>query len=195
MSIFQAITEEEDRIDQGDVFVDIYFATNDERVNAVVISPTCDLEHNKADYVKFISTVAFELVIMDILMNHSRVDQSDFESGQTISKKKYDSAMNAIQYNINGDLLPRYYFLPGYSHFLHDSYLDFQMVFVIPLQQVYESYLTNRVTRIASPWREQIAARYSGYSVRVGTPDYSESDLQGLLIKAGLKLPPYTSTA
>lgn len=195
MSIFQAITDEEGKIDQGDVFVDIYFTATTERVNAVVISPTCDLKHNKADFVKFVSTVSFELVAKNILLGHSRIDESDFVSGQAISKTKYVSAMDALKSNINGNLLPRYYFLPGYSDFFPDSYLDFQQVFVLQVQQLLDSYMANRVTRIASPWREQIAERYSGYSGRVGTPDYSEDDLRSLLTKAGLSLPPYTPTA
>lgn len=195
MSIFQAIPDEEGKIDQGDVFVDIYFAATDERVNAVVVSPACDLEHNKADFIKFVSTVSFELVAKDILLDHSRIDDSDFGSGVAISRTKYNSAMNVLTRNINGDLLPRYYFLPGYSDSFPDSYLDFQKVFVIQVQQVFDSYMTNRITRIASPWREQIAERYSGYSGRVGTPDYSEGDLRSLLSKVGLNLPPYTPPA
>lgn len=192
MSIFQAITDEEGKIDQGDVFVDIYFAATAERVNAVVISPTCDLEHNKADFVKFVSTVSFKLVARNILLDHSRIDEFDFGSGEAISQRKYDGAINALKRNINGDLLPRYYFLPGYSDSLPNSYLDFQKVFVNQVQQVFDSYIANRVARIASPWREQIAERYSGYSGRVGTPGYSESVLRSLLTKAGLNLPPYT---
>jgi len=195
MSIFQAITDEEGKIDQGDVFVDIYFAATAERVNAVVISPACDLEHNKADFVKFISTVSFELVAKNILLHHSRIDESDFASGQAINKTKYDSAINTLKSNINGNLLPRYYFLPSYSDSFADSYLDFQKVFVLQVQQVFDSYIANRITRIASPWREQIAERYSGYSGRVGTPDYSEDDLRSLLTKTGLILPPYPPTA
>lgn len=195
MSIFQAITEDEGTIIQGDVFVDIQFPATTERVAAVVISPTCDLEHNKADFVKFISAVPFEPVARKILLDHAGIDELDFESREAISRKKYESAVRVLDRSIKGDLLPRFYLLPRYSHSLPDSYLDFQRVFVLPVEEVLHSHMGNRITRIASPWREQIAERYAGYSGRVGTPDYTQSDLRRLLSEAGLNLPPYTHPA
>ena len=66
MSFFQAITDIKSKIDQGDVFSDIYFTAIDARVNAVVITPTCDLVQEKAQFIKFISTVSLEFVIKAI---------------------------------------------------------------------------------------------------------------------------------
>ena len=194
MSIYQGITDDEDKINQGDVFVDMYFAATSERVDAVVISPACDLQHNKADFVKFVSTVPFELVARRILLDHSKIDEVDFESGEVISSRKCDGAIKALKQNVDGDLLPRYYLLPSHTDLLPDSYIDLQRVFVLQVQNLFDSYIANRVARIASPWREQLAERYSGYSGRVGTPDYSQSDLRSLLTKAGLNLPPCTYT-
>jgi hypothetical protein len=151
-----AITE---RVDQGDIFLDLYFPAVDANVLAVVITPTCDLEHGKTHFIKF------------------------------VSKTKLSQLMEMFKRNIRGDFLPRYYLLTEYSGRFPASYLDFQQIFVIPTRQVYEEYLSNRIAKVESPWREQIVAQYSGYSMRVGVPDYSDDELRDLLITAGLSLP------
>jgi len=189
MSIFQAITDAVQTVDQGDVFVDLYFPASDERVSAVVINPTCDLKQSKADYVKFVSTVSLKFVVV-LMLRSVGFDESIFISGEIPSIRKYNHAIEVLKRNINGDLYPRYYLMPGYGRLLPASYLDFQKVFVIPTEQVYATYLDNCIASIASPWREQVVARYSGYSMRVGTVGYTEDDLQRVLIESGLaKLP------
>ncbi len=190
MSIYLSITDEDDKIDQGDIYIDIFSPTTSERVNAVVITPACDLEQNKAAYIKFVVFVSFNEIVLELLKKHSKLSEDDFESPNVLSRKKYDSAINTLFSNINGDLYPRYYLVPAYSEEFPESFIDLQHVFTISTQEVYEKYMSNRLAKIASPWREQIVTRYNGYSVRVGTPDYSEQDLRILLEKLGLNLPP-----
>ena len=187
MDIF-AETDFQARVDQGDVFADIYFPAIDSYVNAVVITPTCDLEHGKAYFIKFISTVSLDIVIK-IIADSIGIEESVFQSGSTISKGQYGRLANALRRNRAGDFLPRYYLLPEYRSILSASYLDFQRVFAIPSRQVAEEYLGNRVARIISPWKEQIVTQYASYSMRVGVPDYSDDELRDLLITAGLELP------
>jgi len=179
-----ALTE---RVDQGDVFQDLYFPAVDANVLAVVITPTCDLEHEKAHFIKFVSTVALDLVIR-IIADSVGINDSLFDSGSVLSKTKLSQLMEMFKRNTRGDFLPRYYLLTEYSGF-PASYLDFQQIFVIPIRQVYEEYLSNRVARVESPWREQIVVQYSGYSMRVGVPDYSDDKLRDLLVATGLNLP------
>jgi hypothetical protein len=156
--------ESEVRVDQGDLFSDIYLPAIEANVNAVVITPTCDMEHEKAQFVKFVAAVEFDFVIKIM--------------ADSVGRK-----------NTTGDFLPRYYLLPEYLGLLPALYLDFQRVFVVPCQQVIQDHLNSRVTRVASPWREQIAARYAGYSVRVGTQDYTDDEFRTLLNITGLVLP------
>lgn len=176
------------RVDQGDVFADIYFSAIDAYVNAVVITPTCDLEHEKAHFVKFISTVPLDMVIR-IIADSVGITESVFQSAVTISKGECNRLLRALHRNTTGDFLPRYYLLPECQGTLPALYLDFQRVFVIPFRQVVEEYLSNRVARIVSPRREQIVAQYSGYSTRVGVPDYSDDELRDLLSATGLRAP------
>jgi hypothetical protein len=176
------------RVDQGDVFKDIYLPAIEAHATAIVVTPTCDLERDKADFVKFISTVELDFVIR-IIADSIGIGESAFASGDVITKGQYRSLVKLLRKNIAGDFLPRYYLLPEYPSFLSALYLDFQRVFVVPFQQVIQEYLNNRVTRVASPWREQIAARYTGYSMRVGTPEYSDDELHAILDTTSLTLP------
>lgn len=176
------------RVDQGDIFSDIYFPAIEAHVNAVIVTPTCDLEHDKAQFIKFISTVELTFVIK-IIADSVGIDESVFTSEGVISIGQYDSLIKVLRRNTTGDFLPRYYLLPEYPDLLPASYLDFQRVFVVPFQQVIQEYLTNRVAKVASPWREQFATQYAGYSMRVGTLDYSDDELRTVLDTAGLRLP------
>ncbi len=175
-------------VDQGNVFTDIYLPAIEARVTAIVVTPTCDLEQDKAQFIKFISTVELTFVIK-IIADSVGIEESVFTSGDAISRGQYNSLIKVLRKNTTGDFLPRYYLLPEYPGLLPALYLDFQRVFVVPFQQVIQEYLTNRVARVASPWREQIAARYAGYSMRVGTLDYLDDELRTVLDTTGLILP------
>lgn len=176
------------RVDQGDVFADIYFPAIEAYVNAVAITPACDLEHEKAHFVKFVSTVSLATVIK-MMADSVQIPESAFQPAATISQRQYDRLLKALRRNTTGDFLPRFYLLPECQGKLPALYLDFQRVFVVPFRQVVEEYLSNRVARIVSPWREQIVTQYSGYSTRVGAPDYSDDELRALLSETGLNFP------
>lgn len=62
MVIYEEI-DPQGRVDQGDILSDIYFPAIEAHVNAVIVTPTCDLEHDKAQFIKFISTVELTFVI------------------------------------------------------------------------------------------------------------------------------------
>jgi len=189
MSFFQAITDIKSKIDQGDVFSDIYFTAIDARVNAVVITPTCDLVQEKAQFIKFISTVSLEFVIK-IIADSVGIEESFFHSENQISSTKQQNILKMLRRNTTGNFLLRYYLLPKYEEILPASYLDFQKVFVLPYHQAREEYLDNRVAKICNPWRESITSKYAGYSMRIGTPDYTDDELNNILKISGLRLPP-----
>lgn len=188
MPFFQEITDTQPEIDQGDVFSDIYFPAIEARVNAVVITPTCDLVQNKARFIKFVSSVSLEYVIK-IIADSVGIRESSFQSENKIPKIRHKAILKVLHRNTTGDFLPRYFLMPKYEDILPALYLDFQRVFVIPYQQVKEEYQDNRVAKICTPWRESIASQYAGYSMRIGTPDYSDDELNDILRMSGLKLP------
>ena len=174
-----------EKVDQGDVFKDVYFPAIDENVHAIVITPTCDLVQEKADYIKFVSVISLNEVII-LIAKHKGIDSSFFQSGAYLSNTKRDDLIDAFIQNIRGDLLPRFYFLDEYAGIFSACFADLQQVFVVPDRLVTTEYLDNRIARLKSPWREEIVARYSGYSMRVGVPARSKDELRVILAKTGL---------
>lgn len=180
--------QSEDALDQGDVFTNIYFPAIDSNANSVVITPTCDLEQGKAHFIKFLASVSLDFVLK-IIADSIGIDVSSFDSGIAITPRQCTNLIRAVRHNSNGDLLPRYYLVTSYQDIFPACYLDFQRIFVIPTLQVKEELMTKRIARIESPWKEQISSRYSGYSMRVGTPDYSDDEFKSLITLSGLTLP------
>lgn len=186
MDIYCSVGSTE-RVDQGDVFQDIYFPAVDEKVSAIVITPTCDLEQTKADFIKFVSIVSLDQIIQ-MIARHKGIDDSFFKSGAYLSQRKTDDLLEAFTQNIRGDIFPRYYFLGEYRDIFPASFADLQQIFVLPARVLNAEYLDNRIARLVSPWRQEIVARYSGYSMRVGVDAYPEADLRAILAKTGLNL-------
>lgn len=176
-----------ERVDQGDVFQDIYFPAVDKNVSAIVITPTCDLEQGNADYIKYVSVVALDEVMPQIAKQNN-IDASFFKSGAYLSNTQTKNLIGTFIKNIRGDFLPRYYFLDEYVDNFPACFADLQQIFVIPERLVYAEYLDNRLARLVHPWREEIVARYSGYSMRVGVPPRPEVELRAILAKTGLNL-------
>lgn len=176
------------KIGQGDVFTNIPFPAIEANVNAVLITPTCDIEQNKAFFLKFVAAILPYVVVSTIAVGVG-IEESALTSGEPLKQKQADRLIKGIRNNATGNLLPRFYLLTEYSNTIPASYLDFQRVFVVPYLQVINEYLDKRTARILSPWREDIVARYSGYSMRVGTPDYSEDDLRKIITSVGIKMP------
>ncbi len=175
-------------IDQGDIFRDIYFAAIDSHTTAVVITPTCDFVQEKAHFVKLVSVVPLDMVVK-IIADSVGIEENIISSGQQITRGKYDKFIRMLEKNINGSFLTRYYFMSEFAGVFPHSYVDLQQVFVIPSIQIYSDYRDNRIAKIKSPWREQIVAQYSGYSMRVGVPEYSEQEIRSIAIAAGLNIP------
>jgi len=176
------------KIDQGDVFTSIPFPAIEANVNAVLITPTCDIEQDKAFFLKFVATVPPYVVVSTIAAGVG-IEESALKSGKPLNRKQADRLMRGIRNNATGNLLPRFYLLTEYLNTIPASYLDFQRVFVVLYEQVINEYLDERIARILSPWREDIVARYSGYSMRVGVPDYSVDDLKKIITSVGITLP------
>lgn len=186
MEIYCSVGASE-RVDQGDVFQNIYFPAVDKNVSAIVITPTCDLEQDKANFIKYVSVVSLNQVITQIA-EHNNIDSSFFESGAYLSTNQTKRLLDSFAKNIRGDLFPRYYFLDEYAGIFSACFADLQQIFVVPTRLVSAEYLDNRLARLVSPWREEIVARYSGYSMRVGVPARSEDELRVVLAKTGLNL-------
>ena len=187
MTIFEEI-EPTSNIDQGDVFTNVYFPAIDNYADALVITPTCDIVQGKAQFIKFLSTVPSHFVVR-IIADSVGIDDSYLSPDKPIAARKLEALIKALRRNTTGDFLPRYYFLPAFPDILDSCYLDLQRTFAVSYKQVIEEYMSQRIARVLSPWREQILSSYASYSMRIGTPSYSDNTFKVLLTNVGFTLP------
>lgn len=174
-------------IDQGDIFKEIYFAALDTNVTAVIITPTCDLQNGKAHFVKFAGVVEAGIV-MNAIADSVGIGLEYFDGTETLSGKQNKQITKLIDRNIDGSFLPRYYLLTRLNDELPPCYIDLQQIFVIPTMQVLGEYRANRIGRLKSPWREQLIAQYTGYAMRIGTPECPEVSITDLIESSGLNI-------
>jgi len=174
-------------IDQGDVFSGILFPALEANVDAVLITPTCDMVQNKSAFLKFVSTIPSYVVLEAIALGIG-IESEKLRSSDPLTPKQLKNLISGLRSNVNGNYLPRYYLFPELKDVFPYSYLDFQRIFVVPYLQVKEEYIDKRIARVISPWKEDIVARYTGYSMRVGTSDYSEDDLKNVITSAGVTI-------
>jgi CheY-like chemotaxis protein len=140
----------------------------------IVLTPSCDLEHNKAATVilascNFLSEQPEFMKVSDYLTRK-----------QDISKSAMDGLEELISNNRRGkNVQPdRFYFLPG-TFFLPDLVVDYQSLIQIPRE---EARAENRITSLDSPFAEACVARFAGYYGRLGTPDLDKSFISGKIV-------------
>lgn len=179
------------QLDQGDLFVNIVFPGTKVEVDAVLITPACDLEQNKTDFCLLISTMDALRAVSSIISGVVAVKSQEevLKGNRPLSKKERENAVKWLQRNSTGAHVQRLYFLPG-TQGKNDStparFLDFQKSFIYETSSL-EKLRDKRILRVRSPWREQIATRFSAYVTRVGTEDYDGDLFENVLSAVGLR--------
>ncbi|MGA1840633.1 MAG: hypothetical protein ACMUIU_08410 [bacterium] len=175
--------QKEENWNQGDVVLTIKFNEIKSGI-AVLLTPQCDIYHNKADFFLFILTIDFLHSFRRIIdPNDKLLDEDHFNGITELSKNKLDSVIKNLLRNLTGSSSPRFYYLPPYDKFgikFGPYYLDFQRILTVPIENLNE-WEKNRVTTIANPFRSQIFSRYISYIGRIGTPDYTSKELYQIL--------------
>jgi CheY-like chemotaxis protein len=129
----------------------------------IVLTPSCDLEHEKADYV-----ISAACVPLKGQPEYRKVKNCVAE-GQIPSGNERTALENLISNNRNSKNIQRerFMFLPG-TFFIPDLVIDFQDLVIIPMKEVKKE---NRIASLDSPFAEACSASFSKYYGRLGTPD------------------------
>jgi len=157
--------------DQGDIVEAAYFGATDSSLPAVLLTPACDLEHDK---VEFWTLVA---LFPDIEVARAICDAELHAWGRT-AESLSGSQRKRLAEKIR-DLIhqrfPRYQWLP-LDHAGSAGYVaDFTLVQSLPADEV---RTLGRIGAVESRWREQMAARYAAYLGRIGTDDFTQADVE-----------------
>jgi hypothetical protein len=158
--------------DQGDVVDALYFAALDALRPAVLVTPACDLEHDKVDLWTFVVLypdvdIARTLVAKDLASWQKTAGQLSRGQQEALTKKVRELIAHRFG---------RYHWIPVKigEHPAHVA--DFSCVTSLPAGEVQGT--ARRIASMASSWREQLPARYASYMARVGTVDFDRAEIE-----------------
>jgi len=167
-----------DKIDQGVILDSVYFYALDETHLGLVLTPTCDFEHNKAELAQICAIFDAWQIVADLVRTDwakmGLVDASGNLIKGPLSRTKRTEFTSQLLYII-GQRFPRFHWLAPFANTSRPLIVDFQVITSLPAGELADVQL---LAALRSPFREQVAARYAAYMGRVGTPDFSKDETQ-----------------
>jgi CheY-like chemotaxis protein len=135
---------------------DVYRSRGDSVGYRVLLTPSCDLAHHRAEHMHFARCLELS----------DQQEYRDWRATASPSHRRTDD-LKALLRNHRKRQPERYHFLPGVLA-IPDLIVDFQQVICCSPEEM------DRLERIASldsPFAEELLARYVRYAGRLGTPD------------------------
>lgn len=170
-------------IDQGDVLYPVKIKEyipwwgDDSSYPIIVLTPTCDIAHKKADYHKFGILESFPLFF--IRLCETILDTNDFNV-ETISSTKKTKINNKLKKAIT-NAWPRYHFLMADGKISKTNrIIDFEIILSTPISEFNPGL---RVARLCNPYKENLIHRFSHHVMRIGTPDIPTDKVKDLVDK------------
>jgi len=175
-------------IDQGDIFERLYFYSRDEERLAILVTPICDIVHDKADYLIFCGIFPFSELAEPLVKTswpelEGIIDSSD--TYDSLSRKNKENIEKKISLLLANYHFPRYHCLYPFPKSEELHLVDFQVVSSLHINEARDK---NRLFSLNSPFREQIPVRYSTYMSRIGVPFMGEKRKKELIDITSKKL-------
>ena len=165
------------RPDQGVILADLYFYAIDARLDGLVVTPRCDVEQQKADFLTVCAVKDAESTVRSLLAGGwSKMLDPEGQLMDSPGRNKM-SDLRANLVRLMRQEIPRFQWLPPYAP-RPSSLADFQLVQSF---QHDELQGIDRLAQLGSPYAEQVLARYVAYMGRVGVNDPSEAELTALV--------------
>ncbi len=165
------------KIDQAVIVESVYFYATDETLPGLVVTPTCDFEHGKCELAHVCAVREVQDKVRQLLggswKNLGLVQASGALAAGPIGTTAQKALSNKI-HEIAEHRFPRYNWLsplPGRSA---PMIVDFQEMQSVTIEELEGAKV---LAELVSPFREEVAARYSAYMGRVGTPDLKDEDV------------------
>jgi len=144
------------KLQAGDL---LFEEDGDEQTWWIVLTPSCDIEHDKADYIQLAACQLFD----------DQVDIAKWRSGDGNSgeRKKAKKRVMELLRQQTGGQLDRWLFLPQALD-IPDLVVDLQELRSMPIGDVAD---LKRIASLDSPFAEAAINRFNRYYGRIGTPD------------------------
>jgi hypothetical protein len=171
-----------DRVDQSVIIGALYFYAVDEHFPAAILTPACDFEQSKAELVTACALVEAWALISSLVTNDWANQGFVTDSGLVVpladlSKGKLKTYRERVSRLIKNQY-PRYHWLAPLPGSRTPLVADFQLISALPVDELADARL---IAILASPFREELPARYAAYMSRVGTPDHASETVEAWL--------------
>jgi hypothetical protein len=171
------------KVGQGTIVREVYFYAVDETLPGLSLTPVCDIEQVKAELIQFCALFdAWELVT-ELVKTEWNLGLTD-ATGALVAGPLSNTKKNAFHGHVRqliAQRIPRYHWLAPLPGTTPPLIADFQVLASVVPAELEQAEL---VAELRSPYREQTAARYSAYMGRVGTPDFTQEQIDGWLAQS-----------
>ncbi len=154
---------------QGSVANDVPFSVLDGFCRAVLLTPECDLQQQKAATAAFIALFEAPNVVLGLVADEwttiGAVSGAPTSRGR---RREIDDRIRRLQRH----QFPRYHWLDAPPGTDSPLVADFQFLTCVPLEFLDE---LTPLAALDDPFRAELAARYASYMGRIGTPDGNEA--------------------
>lgn len=149
-------------IDQGSVLDGVPWGL-DAAPLGIALTNTCDLEHDKADFLILAAVKPAKDIIQASREFRSKLDGAQ---GEALRRKAWDSLVELLDDFIHNASVRRYYFLDGRDALdLEPLFVDFQHLISVPIGQARS---LPQMAVLGSPDREKLVVHFAAYSSRIG---------------------------
>ena len=158
-------------VDQSAIYAEITFTCIGKPSYAIVLTPICDIATKKLSYITLAQIIPANIIYEMILFNE-KLSEQQMIGVEAVGSGKLKHIKDEFLKNYLKNRVYRYHFLPKLNGILDNSFIDFQVVQTFSIEELIKH---KKTAVLKSPWRESIPARYAAYSVRIGTPDFSDN--------------------
>jgi hypothetical protein len=155
----------------------VYFDAIDEPRNGLILTPRCDIAQDRVEFLHVCPLLDAWEIVGEFISKEWTGAKLLAEDGSRLpgplSKTKRDNFANSLKLVIT-QRLPRYHWLEPLPGSTIPQILDFQILLSILLDEVKDKPV---VAELAGPFAEEVSARYAAFMGRVGTPDYSSTQI------------------
>lgn len=152
------------------VFTGDIVQNNEDKLNYVVLTPSCDLAQSKA---KDILLVAIEPIKDTIVGEKIGI----LKKGQA-KKEQLEDSEKILRKIIHNTFSNKYHFLPKYKN-LDGGLINFQKLHSLRIKDFDNNY--TRIASINGSFTKDVVARFSYYYSRQGSPDFESDELYNSL--------------
>lgn len=164
---------------QGDILHPIEYHLFENPVMGIILSPRCDIEQEKVDYLKFAIVIPADGILrqkqeyIDWISNRTPDEISGKDTVKPTGSNKIYRVFKKYIFNQN---IGRFYYLIPFENYGYLA-IDFQAIWTLKQEQITDADV---IAQMQTPDREDMLQSYVGYAGRVGTEDLSLDDAHSI---------------